>query len=58
MIYIKPEKKDKITSTSITTSAAAIVTDNNNSNNITSSINRNVLPKKGRRGNVSATSLY
>ena len=58
MIYIKPEKKDKITSTSITTSAAAIVTDNSNSNNITSSINRNVLSKKGRRGNVSATSLY
>lgn len=58
MIYIKPEKKDKITSTSITTSAAAIVTDNNNSNNMTSSINRNVLPKKWRRGNVSATSLY
>lgn len=58
MIYIKPEKKDKITSTSITTSATAIVTDNNNNNNMTSSINRNVLPKKGGRGNVSPTSLY
>ena len=49
MIYIKPEKKEKITSTSIITSAAAIVIGNNN-NNMTSSINRSILSGKGRRG--------
>ena len=49
MIYIKPEKKGKITSTSIITSAAAIVIGNNN-NNMTSSINRSILSGKGRRG--------
>ena len=50
VIYIKPEKKEKITSTSIITSAAAIVTSNNNNNNMTSSINRSILPEKWRRG--------
>lgn len=54
MIYIKPgeKKKDKITSTSIITPAAAIVTSNknNNNNNMTNSINRSILPEKGRRG--------
>lgn len=52
MIYIKPGEKRTSTSTSIITPAAVIVTSNknNNNNNMTNSINRSILPEKGRRG--------